>query len=208
MDFMRSFSGSAGWLGLSIVALAAACASTAPSVARDGKGPATGNAIVVGKFGVPPASSGGAVTRHMKIVSLETKKEWSVPFREGASKDDGHSAPFLIELPAGKYQITTWDVTYTNEDLRQFQLSQDDAGVVFDAVPGRVTCIGGLYPLRHSRAFRKIAGQMESILVELLPKDECGPLAEFVRSEAPNLAPIEAKLAVSLRCPRCRAEMR
>jgi hypothetical protein len=197
---------------LSIVALAAGCAATAPSVTRDGKGPAAGNAIVVGKFGVPPASSGGAVSRHMKIVSLENKKEWSVPFREGASKDDGHSAPFLIELPAGKYQVTTWDVTFTNEDLRQFQLSQDDAGLVFDAAPGRVTCIGGLYPLRRSRAFRKIAGQMESVLVDLLPKDECGPLAEFVRSEAPNLAPslapMEAKLAVSLRCPRCRAEMR
>jgi hypothetical protein len=206
---LRNLARRTGWLALPLLLLGAGCAATAPSVTRAGTGPAAGNAIVVGKFGVPPAAAGGAVTRHMKIVSLDDKKEWSIPFREGASKDDGHSAPFLIELPAGKYHITTWEVTFTNQDLRQFQLSQEDAGVIFDAPVGRVTCIGALYPLRRSRAFQKIAGQLESMLVDLLPKDECAPLTEFVRAEAPNLpAPVDAKLAVNLRCPRCQADKR
>jgi hypothetical protein len=180
-----------------------ACAATAPSVGRD-QGDLQGkNGVVVGRFSVPPTSDQGATSRKMEIMNLATQEPMLLPFREGDSDDDSRSAPFLVELPAGQYQIMNWSLNFMSEELRQ-----NNAFVTFEVAAGRITCIGALYPIREAATLRNMMpnGAAMNLKVFVFPRDECESLGRFVRTAAPNLnAPIDTKLARNYHCPNCRA---
>ena len=195
-------SGSAGWLVLT--ALTSACIATAPTVDAGHAGFKAGTGVVVGSFGAPPASGSTPASRRLRVLHLGTDEEWFLPFREGDSRDGGQSAPFIAELPAGKYKIIEWSLDSLDQELRG-----GDTLVVFDVVPTQVTCIGALYPIRQGDrpASQSTSGNI-LLTLRILPRDECPALEPLFASVAPNLrATMRTRLAVNVTCPSCRAEI-
>lgn len=161
--------------------------------------------MVVGSFGAPPASGNTPASRELQIVNLSDQKEWTLPFRESDSRDGGKSAPFIAELPAGRYKITRWSLDSIDDVF-----GGRSTLVTFDVEPTQVTCIGALYPIRDRRNAwaATLPGHNGSVSVRILPRDECPALQAILSAAAPNLrASMRTRLAVNTGCPTCRADI-
>ena len=118
-------------------------------------------------------------------------------FFEDLSDDEGRTAPFLIRLPAGRYEITSWKL-----DLLTGEDAQDAPGVEFEVRPGVSVCIGALYPLHLRRA------SGVPYTTALIPRDECLIIDQQLRARAPRDMPrVETELAANRLCASCRAEV-
>jgi TonB family protein len=157
-----------------------------------------GEGLVLGKLGVPSFHAIGARGRRMQVRALA---RGSAPvearFFEDLSDDEGRTAPFLIRLPAGSYEITSWKLDFvTGEE------AQEAPGVEFEVRPGASVCIGALYPLHLRRA------SGVPYTTALIPRDECLIIDQQLRARAPRDMPrVEAGLASNRLCASCRAEV-
>jgi TonB family protein len=154
--------------------------------------------LVLGKLGVPSFHAIGARGRRMQVRALGAGgAAVDAKFFEDLSDDEGRTAPFLIRLPAGRYEITGWQLDFvTGQD------AQDAPGVEFEVRPGIAVCIGALYPLHLRRA------SGVPYTTALIPRDECLVIDQQLRARAPRDMPrVEAGLAANRLCTSCRAEV-
>jgi TonB family protein len=156
-----------------------------------------GEGLVLGKLGVPSFHAIGARGRRMQVRLVGGGTAVNAKFFEDLSDDEGRTAPFLIRLPAGRYEITAWQLDFvTGED------AQDAPGVEFEVRSGVSICIGALYPLHLRRA----SGMPYT--TALIPRDECLVIDQQLRARAPRDMPrVETALAANRLCAACRAEV-
>jgi hypothetical protein len=153
--------------------------------------------LVMGKFGVPRFHALGAVGRHMEVRPVGGGPSQLLTFIEDLSDDEGRTAPFLARLPAGRYEITGWRISFvTGEDTQQ------RAQVEFEVQPGRVACIGALYPLHLWRPTGV------PYMTAVIPRDECLLIENQLQPRLPDDLPsVESALASHALCRSCRAEV-
>ena len=156
-----------------------------------------GEGLVLGKLGVPSFHAIGARGRRMQVRPVAGGTAVDAKFFEDLSDDEGRTAPFLIRLPAGRYEITTWQLDFvTGQD------AQDAPGVEFEVRSGVSACIGALYPLHLRRA------SGVPYTTALIPRDECLVIEQQLRPRAPRDMPrVESALAANRLCASCRAEV-
>jgi TonB family protein len=156
-----------------------------------------GEGVVVGKFGVPRFHALGAVGRQVEVRPLAGGPTRRLTFIEELSDDEGRTAPFLARLPAGRYEVTSWRISFvTGED------AQAHAQVEFEVRPGRAACIGALYPLHLWRP------SGVPYVTAVIPRDECllieSQLGPRLPSDPP---PVDLALASHTLCRSCRADV-
>jgi TonB family protein len=191
-------------VGLSLGGCATGPAGSAAFADLDG-----GEGLVLGKLGVPSFHAIGARGRRMQVRAIAgggaageaTTGSAAAPvearFFEDLTDDEGRTAPFLIRLPAGRYEITSWKL-----DLLTGEDAQDAPGVEFEVRPGVAVCIGALYPLHLRRA------SGVPYTTALIPRDECLIIDQQLRARAPRDMPrVETELAANRLCASCRAEV-
>ena len=181
-----------------------ACTATAPAVRDDQRGVVSPqHGVIIGKLGVPPYEDVGAMSRELRLVEMTTGKNWVLSFVESLTDDDGRTAPFFANLPAGKYRLVSWKISFLPGPFEQ-----ESDSLELEVAPGRVVCVGALYPIKVSRG-RVVSGQRGQFYrVLLLPRDECAQLERTFHARAPGFtAPVVTNLAMDRRCPDCRAEI-
>ena len=181
-------------VGLSLAGCASGPAGSAAFADLD-----RGEGLVLGKLGVPSFHAIGAKGRRMQVRPVGGKGAAPVDVRffEDLSDDEGRTAPFLVRLPGGRYEISTWKLDFvTGED------AQDAPGVEFEVREGASVCIGALYPLHLRRA------SGVPYTTALIPRDECLIIDQQLRPRAPRDMPrVETALAANRLCAQCRAEV-
>src|SRR3954469_6414221 len=105
--------------------LVAGCvlATTAPSVPYDQKlDGGNREGVLVGKIGFP-SRHGDAMTGGTIIAVDGAGKRWGISLQPDLSQDGGNSAPFLVRLSPGRYQLTKLEMEYSSTTWTMEQMN-------------------------------------------------------------------------------------
>jgi hypothetical protein len=169
-----------GILLLGGMAALAACASSAPTVKSTMQTVADSSSVVIGKFGVYSRYPRSLLFSELQALSLKDGKKWKLPLATDDVGPDGNGVPFFLELPPGKYLLTKWLLVTGSA-----QYKGENAGVLFELKPGKVSCIGAIYMGRGQPADRSRGDAV--FRSGTVVRDECDALATQLKKKAPLL---------------------
>jgi hypothetical protein len=180
----------------------AGCANIAVQVGPKQKAVAAETGIVIARLGCATRRALKAKTFELTAVEVPGGQRWQIPFDPALIGDDGSSAAFLVNLPPGRYRLTSWKLT-----AGERAWGGEDAGVAIEVVAGEIACAGGVYvqPREHSRAM--LDGSAAPAVPEV--RDECAALADLLRERAPKLTstPVVRLARSVVRAPSSRAAL-
>lgn len=138
--------------------------------------------VILGKVGFPSRTGDALLGATLLAVDADEKK-WSVPLQPELSQDGGNSAPFMVRLPAGRYQLTKLELEYTRGTW-----TFPNMNLTMDVEPALISCAGAVY-IRGQRVIDGEDNGGSRLGVRFVIEDECAGLRAVFSARAPHLPP-------------------